>query len=259
MLGIVLAAGEGRRLRPVTGCIPKPLIPVGGRRMIDYAVEGLLDTVDGVVVVAGYLGEMIFRYIRRRYGDRVGVYVVTRLTGGNARTLFQIRDLILGQDVLITSSDRIFFPEFFIDLKSRRRDDVAVLACYRERTAPVSGTRVLASSNRVYMSRSLPAYEGVYIGSCVVPDRISFSFVGMLSFLSSADDYEFAFRTVPCRFEWMDDHPFFELDTYGDWRNAVEVLRYNMKYGVWKSEHEGAGSGGKTLKEGSDEVGTGPR
>src|SRR5574342_381563 len=41
MKAVILAAGEGRRLRPLTYGIPKPLLPVGGTPVIDYAIENL--------------------------------------------------------------------------------------------------------------------------------------------------------------------------------------------------------------------------
>ena len=39
LVGVVLAAGEGRRLRPLTDLRPKPLCPVGNRALLDLALE----------------------------------------------------------------------------------------------------------------------------------------------------------------------------------------------------------------------------
>lgn len=41
MIGIILAAGKGTRLQPLTYAIPKPLLPVGGRPVIEYVIENL--------------------------------------------------------------------------------------------------------------------------------------------------------------------------------------------------------------------------
>lgn len=41
MIGIILAAGKGTRLQPLTYAIPKPLLPVGGKPVIDYVIENL--------------------------------------------------------------------------------------------------------------------------------------------------------------------------------------------------------------------------
>ena len=42
MIGIILAAGKGTRLQPLTYAIPKPLLPVGGRPEIEYVIENLI-------------------------------------------------------------------------------------------------------------------------------------------------------------------------------------------------------------------------
>ena len=42
MKAIILAAGQGTRLRPLTYAIPKPLLPVGGRPVIDYVIDNLI-------------------------------------------------------------------------------------------------------------------------------------------------------------------------------------------------------------------------
>jgi N-acetyl-alpha-D-muramate 1-phosphate uridylyltransferase len=58
--GIVLAAGLGQRMRPLTTTTPKPLIEVGGKALIDYAVEALIKAgVQKAVVNAHYLADQI--------------------------------------------------------------------------------------------------------------------------------------------------------------------------------------------------------
>ncbi|PSQ17133.1 UTP--glucose-1-phosphate uridylyltransferase [Halobacteriales archaeon QS_8_69_26] len=66
MQGVVLAAGEGTRLRPLTADRPKALVTVDGRPICSWCFDRLLDAgVDELVVVVGYLGDRI----RERYGD----------------------------------------------------------------------------------------------------------------------------------------------------------------------------------------------
>jgi glucose-1-phosphate thymidylyltransferase len=66
MKGVVLAAGEGTRLRPRTEEKPKPLVEVDGTPLLTYCFETLLDIgIEEAVVVVGYRREQIIE----RYGD----------------------------------------------------------------------------------------------------------------------------------------------------------------------------------------------
>src|SRR5579883_1223815 len=62
MDAIILAAGKGTRLRPHTNTVPKPLLAVQGRPILDWII-GALPPVDRVVVVVNYLAEQIERYL----------------------------------------------------------------------------------------------------------------------------------------------------------------------------------------------------
>src|SRR5262245_8270328 len=64
MDAVILAAGLGTRLRPHTLTTPKPLLPVGGRPILEWALGALPPTVERVVVVVHYLAEEIERYLQ---------------------------------------------------------------------------------------------------------------------------------------------------------------------------------------------------
>jgi MurNAc alpha-1-phosphate uridylyltransferase len=64
---MVLAAGLGKRMRPITDHIPKPLITVAGKPMLDHVLDRLGDAgFDQVVVNYHYLGEMIAKHVAQR-------------------------------------------------------------------------------------------------------------------------------------------------------------------------------------------------
>ncbi len=63
MDAIILAAGKGTRLRPHTDTIPKPLLPVQGRPILDW-IMGALPPIERLVVVVNYLAEQIEDYLR---------------------------------------------------------------------------------------------------------------------------------------------------------------------------------------------------
>lgn len=64
MDAIILAAGLGTRLRPHTLDTPKPLLPVRGRPILDWALGALPRSVDRVLVVVNYLAEQIEAYLK---------------------------------------------------------------------------------------------------------------------------------------------------------------------------------------------------
>ncbi|MBS0519390.1 MAG: nucleotidyltransferase family protein [Proteobacteria bacterium] len=64
---MILAAGRGERMRPLTDTIPKPLIPVGGRSMLDRSLDRLIaHGVRRIVVNVHHLGEQIASHLAGR-------------------------------------------------------------------------------------------------------------------------------------------------------------------------------------------------
>ncbi len=63
---MVLAAGYGKRLQPLTNHTPKPLVPVAGRPMIEYALEKLIAYgIEEVVINVSYLKEPLLDYLAK--------------------------------------------------------------------------------------------------------------------------------------------------------------------------------------------------
>jgi len=74
MKAMILAAGFGERLRPLTETTPKPLLQVGGKPLIQYHIENLANAgVREIVVNTSWLGEMIEAYLGD--GSRFGVEI----------------------------------------------------------------------------------------------------------------------------------------------------------------------------------------
>jgi N-acetyl-alpha-D-muramate 1-phosphate uridylyltransferase len=85
---MVLAAGLGLRMRPLTLERPKPLIEIAGRTMLDYALDRLQDAgVETAVVNTHYLGEMIAAHLRGRAKPEITLSPEERPleTGGGIR------------------------------------------------------------------------------------------------------------------------------------------------------------------------------
>lgn len=111
---LILAAGRGTRLGPLTVSMPKCLVKVGRKRLIDYQIESLLQNGFGrMVIVTGYKAGMVKRYVERTY-PRLKVEFVTNtqyLSTGPAYSLGLAQKqlpkefLLLVGDVMCTAAD----------------------------------------------------------------------------------------------------------------------------------------------------------
>jgi len=71
---MVLAAGLGTRMRPLTDTKPKPLIEVGGKTLLDHMLDRLADAgVEKAIVNVHYLAEQIERHVARRRRPRIAI------------------------------------------------------------------------------------------------------------------------------------------------------------------------------------------
>jgi N-acetyl-alpha-D-muramate 1-phosphate uridylyltransferase len=95
--GMVLAAGLGRRLRPVTETIPKPLVEINGRTLLDHAIDRLaLAGVERVVVNVHYKGAMVTAQLAHRDHPQIEISEEAELLdtgGGVKRALSRLGDV----------------------------------------------------------------------------------------------------------------------------------------------------------------------
>lgn len=110
MRAILLAAGMGTRLRPLTEDTPKSLIEVNGKALLERQVEALKERgIDEVIVVTGYLSEK-FDYLRDKYGvklihnDKYDVY-------NNIYTMYLVREYL--SDAYVVDADVYINKNFF--------------------------------------------------------------------------------------------------------------------------------------------------
>lgn len=112
---IIVAAGEGSRLRPVTLSTPKPLVKVDGTRLIDTQIRALRKNgIHDICIVAGYKAEQF----HETYKDDPAITILENdnyLKGNNITSLYVARDYLPGSFVLEGDlkilDDSIFCPE----------------------------------------------------------------------------------------------------------------------------------------------------
>lgn len=87
MQAVILAAGTGTRLRPLTLDRPKPLVHVAGRPILEYIIDALPTEVDEIVLVVGYKREMLKEHFGEEYKGRSIKYVHQWMPAGTAHGL----------------------------------------------------------------------------------------------------------------------------------------------------------------------------
>lgn len=106
---IILAAGEGQRLKPFTALMPKVMLPLAGKPILEYVVDALIENgIRRLVIVIGYKKEQVQDYFASGHNHGIDIeYVVQEQQLGTAHALRKVRDLadetflVLGGDNII--------------------------------------------------------------------------------------------------------------------------------------------------------------
>ncbi len=102
---VILAAGKGTRLRPITDNLPKPLVKVSGKTLLDHIVEALPSAVKELIIVIGYRGDMIREYCGENFHGRSVTYIEQIEINGPAKALWLAKDLIKGRFLFMFADD----------------------------------------------------------------------------------------------------------------------------------------------------------
>lgn len=124
MQGLILAAGEGTRLRPITYTTPKPLVPINGKPILQYALEGLVGYVDEVFIVVGYLADKIKDYFKDEFNGMKIRYIIQDKQLGTGHAVQMAEGKITGKFILLYG-DNIYDPS---DIKNCINAGVSALA-----------------------------------------------------------------------------------------------------------------------------------
>ena len=108
MQAIILAAGRGTRMGPLTDATPKPLLTVRGKPLLYHLVASLPRKIDELIIVVGYLGDQIREYCGARFHGRPVTYVTQEEHRGTYHALELARTHIGHAPFALFFGDDIF-------------------------------------------------------------------------------------------------------------------------------------------------------
>ncbi len=102
---VLLLAGRSRRTWPLTGRVPKPLLPLWGRPLAERVLDQLQGIVDQAILVVGYRKAEILRHFGRSRGNIRLIPVEQRVARGTADALRAARDALQGPALVLNGDD----------------------------------------------------------------------------------------------------------------------------------------------------------
>ena len=138
MKAIILAAGYATRLYPLTENFPKPLLPVGGKAILDWLVEDLWDSVEQFIVVTNhkFVGEFEEWAVKKNGGIRK-IVVIDDGTETNETRLGAVKDIQLAaeglkDDVLVMAGDNVLTFSLVPFISYGKASGTSCVMCHEE-------------------------------------------------------------------------------------------------------------------------------
>jgi|SRR5215469_2158499 len=190
MKAVILAAGQGTRIRSVHGEHPKCLIEVDDTTILDHQLEALsMAGINEVVIVVGYEKEQIVAHVRNkrlRYDQRIHfienpAFAITN----NIYSLWLASDWLHGDSFIVLNADVIFDPDILNSaVEPYAPISMIVDPLWRDETMKVmiEDDRVTRMSKRI----SQEEFSGTYIGLTVFSESIQNRFLDKLDNLIAA-------------------------------------------------------------------------
>ncbi len=105
MKALVLAAGEGKRLRPLTEDRPKPMVLLNGRPLLEYILDELPDAITELIMIVGYHGEKLREHFGSSYKGKPITYVEQKERLGTGHAVLLAKDVLTEKFFLLNGDD----------------------------------------------------------------------------------------------------------------------------------------------------------
>lgn len=120
MKAVLLAAGKSTRTYPLTTDLPKPLLPIIGKEIISYTLDGLSDEIGEWYIVLGYEAEKVEEYLKEKYPAHIFHFIRQDTMKGTGEALSLLAEELKDQSFIVMNGDDLYFPG---DIKSLIKSD----------------------------------------------------------------------------------------------------------------------------------------
>ena len=160
MKAVVLVGGEGRRLRPITETLPKPLVPLVDRPSLDHVLDHLAGHgVHQVVLSSSYLEETFHAFIQARRGDPSITWITETEPLGTGGAIVNALEALDTHDAFLALNGDILTDLDLTEMLTRHRDRgaVATIALTHVDDARPYGLVPMDADGRVLEFREKPS------------------------------------------------------------------------------------------------------
>jgi len=126
---IILAAGYGTRMRPLTYHVPKPMIRAGGKNFIEHNIDKLPESIDEIIIVVGYLAEQVKNHFGDEFQGRKITYVKQKKMLGTGHAIDLCKKYINGKFLVLMGDDICSKNDINVCLENERSMMVKKVKC----------------------------------------------------------------------------------------------------------------------------------
>jgi dTDP-glucose pyrophosphorylase len=222
---IIMAGGRGERLKPLTDTIPKPLLPVGGKAIIEHNVDRLhLFGVDDIWISVRYLGDKIKSHLRDGAEKSLRIQYIEEETPLGTVGAIKLANGLTHDSILVMNSDlltNINFEDFYLFFEKNQADMAVACIPYQ-----VNVPYAVMETNEYIVTgfREKPTYThysnaGIYLMRKSVldfiPDGVHFHATDLMQTLLSQNKKVCAY---PLMNYWLD------IGKHEDYKKAQEDI-----------------------------------
>lgn len=158
MKTVIMAGGKGTRISSIAQNIPKPMIPIEEKPVLEHEIESLREQgLDDILITVGHLGNVIVDYFGdgnkispvtgKKFGVRIEYYFEKQPLG-NAGALFKIKNC-LTEDFLLLNADAMFDIDFNRFINFHRSHNGLVTLFTHPNTHPYDSGLILADKSKI--------------------------------------------------------------------------------------------------------------